>query len=106
NVLNDDLVKLVERDALAYRQRRVIDVAANDLSRIQITRGDASFALERKDGTWSQVAPSSAKVEQSKVEQLAGDLAKLETPEFVADAPMPEELDKTYGLAKPSLMVA
>lgn len=105
NVLNDDLVKLVDRDALVYRQRRLIDVAASDLAKIQISRGEASFTLERKDGNWSQVAPSPAKVEQSKVDQLAGDLARLDTPEFVADAPTPEELDKTYGLAKPLLTV-
>jgi hypothetical protein len=106
NAVGDDLVKLVDRDALAYRQRRLLDAAANDLARIQVTRGDASFAFERKDGAWSQVAPSAAKLEQSKVDQLAGDLARLETPEFVADAPKAEDLDKTYGLAKPSFMVA
>jgi hypothetical protein len=105
NVLNDDLVKLLERDALAYRQRRLLDLAANDVSSIQVTRGDNVFSFERKDGAWSQVAPSSAKVDQSKVDQLAGDLARLETTEFVADAPMPEELDKTYGLAKPAATV-
>jgi hypothetical protein len=105
NVLNDDLVKLLDRDALAYRRRRLLDQAGADLAKIEIRRGADSFAFERKEGVWSQTAPSPAKIESDKVEQLAGDLARLETAEFVVNEPKGEELDKSFGLAKPEIMV-
>lgn len=105
NVLGDELVKLIDRDALAYRKRHVLDHAATDLAKIQVTRGAETFTFERKDGDWTQTAPSTSKVEQAKVEQLAGDLAHLETTEFIAGAPKAEDLDKTYGLAKPPVSV-
>ncbi len=105
NLLGDELVKFLERDVLAYRQRRLFDWSAGDLAKIQIVRGGETFAFARKDGAWSQVAPSAAKVEQAKVEKLVGDIARLETPEFVADAPNADDLDKTYGLAKPGVTI-
>lgn len=106
NAIADELLKLVERPALAYRNRKVLDVASGDLSKIEITRAAEQYTLEKKDGAWHLTKPAAAKADEGKADQLAGDLARLETTEFVADAPKEEDLDKLYGLAKPSLRAA
>ncbi len=103
NALGDDLLKLVERPALAYRNRKVLDLASADIGKIEITRGGEQYTLEKKDGDWKLTKPVEAKADVSKADQLAGDLAKLESAEFIADAPKVEDLEKTYGLAKPAL---
>lgn len=103
NAVAADILKLLERDPLAYRKRRLIDQSAADVARVEIRRGGEPFVFERKDGTWTQTAPTPAKLDATKVDQLAGDLARLEAAEFLAATPSPEELDK-YGLAKPDVL--
>ena len=105
NQVDGDLLKLVERPALAYRNRRVLDIAAADLSKIEIHREGEDFTFEKKDGAWKLTAPATADLDAAKVSLLAGEFAKLEGGEFVADQPKQEELDKTYGLAKAKLTV-
>jgi hypothetical protein len=104
NVVSDDIAKLAQKDALSYRRRKLFD-AANDVTKIQVSKGGESFAFEKKDGVWSQTAPSPVKLDEAKVERLIDDLTRAEATEFVADAPKAEELDKTYGLAKPAVTV-
>jgi hypothetical protein len=105
NQLDGELLKLVQRPALAYRNRRVLDIAAADLNKIEIRRDGEDFTFEKKDGTWKLAAPAMADVEAGKVNLLANELAKLEGVEFVGDQPKQDELDKTYGLTKSKLTV-
>ncbi len=102
NAVADDLLKLVDRPVLAYRSRRLIDVPAKQITKINVERPNDSYALTQADGVWSLVAPASVKADGGKVNTLAGDLAKLEAAEFVNFAPKPEEL-KNYGLDSPTL---
>ncbi len=103
NALADDLIKLVDRPVLAYRNRKVLDIAVGDLAKIDIARAGEEYTLEKKDGDWKLTKPATAKADAGKAEQLAGDLTRLETVEFVADAPKDEDLEKVYGLAKAPL---
>lgn len=103
NALADDLLKLVDRPVLAYRQRKVLDLAGADLTKIEIARGGEDYTLDKKDGVWNLTKPANTRADAAKAEQLAGDLARLESVEFVADAPKEEDLDKVYGLAKAPL---
>src|SRR5262245_6469056 len=103
NALADDLLKLLDRPVLAYRNRKVLDIAGADLTKIDIARTGEEYTLEKKDGDWKLTKPAAAKADAGKAEQLAGDLARLESAEFVADAPKEEDLDKVYGLAKAPL---
>lgn len=103
NALADDLLKLVDRPVLAYRNRKVLDSAGADLAKIDIARTGEEYTLEKKDGDWKLTKPAAAKADAGKAEQLAGDLARLESVEFIADAPKDEDLDKVYGLAKAPL---
>lgn len=105
NALADDLLKLVNRPVLAYRNRKVLDLARDDLGKLEITRAGEEYTLEKKDGDWHVTKPVQAKADGTKADQLIGDITRLETSEFIADAPKEEELDKVYGLAKATLRV-
>ncbi|MBI3409911.1 MAG: DUF4340 domain-containing protein [Planctomycetes bacterium] len=100
NAVDDSLLKLVERPAIAYRNRKITDVAVADLSKIEIQRGDKNFTLEKDKDNWRL---GKAELEKTKVEGLVRDLAKLEAVDLVSDHPKDEDLDKLYGLAKPAL---
>ncbi len=103
NAVEDSLLKLVERPALAYRDRRILDFSSADLAKIEVTRGGAPFTLEQVKGTWRLAAPVQADVDSSKAGQLAGDLGRLEAVEYVSETAQPDDLEKLYGLAKPTL---
>ncbi len=105
NQLDDTAWKLVNRPVLAYRNRRVLDIAATDLNKVEIQREGEAFALEKQDGVWKLTAPVSAELDASKTESLTLDLGRLEGVDFIADQPKADDLEKEYGLAKPSLTV-
>ncbi|HEY1375160.1 MAG TPA: DUF4340 domain-containing protein, partial [Gemmataceae bacterium] len=98
----DDFLKLFDRPALAYRGRRVIDVAANKVAAISVQRPGERYKLEQAGGTWKLAEPASAPAEAGKASTLVNDLSRLEVVEYVADAPTPEDLAK-YGLSAPPL---
>jgi hypothetical protein len=102
NAVADDVLKLAERDAVAYRGRKLFDFASGDIGSITVARGKDEFTLEKKDGAWSQTKPTPVKLESSKLDTLASDISRLETTEYVTAAPKAEDLDKTYGLTSPT----
>ena len=103
NAVDDALLKLVRRPEYVYRNRKVLDVAAADLGKLEIQRGPDSYVFQQDKGTWKLTEPVAADVDSGKVSRLAGELGKLEVVEFVTDNPKAEDLDKVYGLAKPTL---
>ena len=102
NEVGDDVLKLAERDAVAYRGRKLFDVASSDLASIQVVHGKDEFTFERKDGAWTQTKPAPVKLESSKVDTFASDIVRLDTTEYVTATPKDEDLDKTYGLKSPT----
>ncbi|MCI0741208.1 MAG: DUF4340 domain-containing protein [Gemmataceae bacterium] len=105
NAVEDSLLKLLERPAVAYRNRKVLDVAAADLSKLEIGRGGETFTFAQEKDKWRLVAPMQSDVDSGKVSRLAGELSRLEAVEFVSDTPKAEDLDKLYGLGKPAVKV-
>jgi len=105
NAVEDNLLKLVQRPALVYRGRRVLDFNGTDLAKLEVNRGGKPFTLEQVKGSWRLAAPFQADTDSSKASQLAGDLGRLEAVEFVAQSASPQDLEKLYGLAKPELSV-
>jgi hypothetical protein len=103
SAVDDALLKLVRRPEYVYRNRKVLDVAAADLGKLEIQRGPESYVFQQDKGTWKLTEPVAADVDSGKVSRLAGELGKLEVVEFVTDNPKAEDLDKVYGLAKPAL---
>lgn len=105
NALDDAILKLVQRPALAYRGRRLLDVPVSDLAKIEIHRKGESFTLEQTKGKWRLEKPTQAEVDSLKADQIAGDLARLEAIEFVTADPKKDDLETVYGLAKPGEQV-
>ncbi len=103
----DDFLKLFDRPALAYRGRRVIDVAAKQVATVTIHRAGEQFELEQANGAWKLKPPGAdatrlAIADAGKATTLINDLSRLEVGEYVNDAPTPEDLAK-YGLSAPAL---
>ena len=105
NSVDDSAWKLVERPALAYRGRRILDDSAADIARIDVTGAKEKIDLENVKGEWKLTSPIAAPADRSKAGILAEDLSHLEAVEFVAETATPEALDKTYGLTKPAITV-
>ena len=105
NVVEDALEPLVSRPALAYRGKRLFDFTAADVAKIDIDNQGKPFALEQDKGTWRLAQPVKAEADSLKVEQLAGDLGRLEAVEYVNQTPKKDDLESLYGLGKPPLVV-
>lgn len=103
NAVENNLLPLAERPALAYRGRKVFDFATARLDKIDVQRGDEKFQLQQADGSWKLADPVRTDADAEKARKLADDLARFETSEYVSDSTKPEDLDKEYGLAKPAL---
>ncbi len=107
NVLDDSLWKLVKREAVAYRPRKLLDFAARDLSEIAIDnlpRKETVRLKQEKDG-WRMLQPVATDVDIIRVQALAAELGRLEAVEFLTAAPKKDDLAKEYGLEKPALSV-
>ena len=103
NAVEESLLKLVERPALAYRSRRVLDHPASELAKIEVKRENGPYTLEQVKDSWRLAAPAQADIDAAKVSTLANDLARLEAVEYVSERATPDALDRLYGLGKPSL---
>jgi hypothetical protein len=99
-VPDDGLLALARQPALAFRSRRVLDVVAKDLEKIEIQRAGETYALGKIDGTWKLLVPGQPEADRAKVNNLTDDLSRLEAADFVTDA-RPEET----GLDQPTLTV-
>ena len=102
NAVEDGLLKLIERPALAYRGRRVLDFFSTDLAKIEVKRPGESYTLEQTKGTWKLAVPVQAEIDGSKINQLADDLGRLEAVEFETESAKPETLEAQFGLGKPT----
>jgi hypothetical protein len=105
NAVEDSLVPLVDRPALAYRGKRVFDFAESDVAKLDVRRGDQVLTLEQGPDGWRLAAPVRAEADAPKVGQLTGGLGALEALEYVKESPAKEDLEGPYGLGKPALEV-
>ncbi len=105
NAVEDSLAALVARPALAYRGKRLFDFTTADLEKIEVHRGDKTYALQQDKGTWKLSVPVTADADATTVSQLASSLSNLEALEYVSDAPKAEELGPQYGLSEPAITV-
>jgi hypothetical protein len=105
NAVEDAVLPLVERPALAYRGRRVLDFLAGDVDTVKVQRGGETVVLKQADGKWRLTEPVAAEADDGKASVLVGDLGRLEAVEYVRDAAKPDDLDKQYGLGKPALSI-
>jgi hypothetical protein len=105
NAVDGSLAGLVQRPALAYRGRRVLDFDAADLEAIKVQRPGEELVLKLDGGKWKMTEPVSAAADSGKASQLAADLGRLDAVEYAADAVKADDLQTEYGLGKPLLTV-
>jgi hypothetical protein len=103
SVVEDGLLTLATRPALAYRGKRVLDFAAGDVATVSLRHGGKVVGLKQEKGAWKLTAPLAADADADKAGSLASGLGALEAQEFVADAPPSGELEKSYGLGRSAL---
>jgi len=78
-VLSDgSLFGLFSRDAEALRERRLVPLAAESVTRIAIERPAGKLVLEAKDGTWTIVAPIRDAASSSACRDLARAVVSIE----------------------------
>jgi Domain of unknown function (DUF4340) len=102
NAVDGDLLKLAQRPALAYRNRRVLNFSSLDANRVEVAASGAPYALEHTSGSWRLALPVQADLDPGKADSLPRELSHLEAADFITSTPKAEDLDKVYGLAKPA----
>ena len=113
NLVDDGVLKLIDRPALAYRSRKLFDTVDVKLETLTVKRDNGdTFALTGSPkkvpatGTaWNLTQPIPMAADDSKADQLANNLSRLEVVEYVDDAAKPDDIEKKYGLAKPRFTV-
>lgn len=104
NLVDDSVLKLIDRPALAYRGRKLFDTAELKLDEVIVKKNDdVSFAIKQSP-TWKLTAPLAGDADEQIANQIAGDLSKLEAVEYVNDKPTADDLKK-YGMDKPRLSI-
>jgi hypothetical protein len=102
NLVDSGWLALAKRPALAYRSRRILNFGASQLSRLQVERGDKQFTLQHEKDGWRIIKPVWVDADGPKVDELTDDLGRLEAVEFVSSNPTANELDRGFGLSKPT----
>jgi hypothetical protein len=103
--LDEQLVKLLERPALAYRGRRLFDVSASKIESLTIERDAERYQIVSTAQAWNLVVDKNqAPADVAKASKLADDLSRLEALEYVTETPTPEQLAE-FGLDKPTASV-
>lgn len=101
NLVHDQL----NRDSLAWRSKRILDLPDSGIERLTIHRGDQTITLQHKAGAWRLAAPTTAEVDSARVNQIASSIGKLEAEEFVTNQAAADQLGPQYGLDKPALSI-
>lgn len=93
--------ELLRASSARFRRPGLLNEAEDDLTRLEIRRGDRLEKLERKgEGAWSIEEPLQVEADPDRLSELAGLLSSLKAQRFVADIAEPE-----HGLDYPALEV-
>ena len=98
-LVGGELAEELERTSDELRDRRIAGVAADSVSRIEVTRGRHSYALRRNDSTWT-LEPGGA-ADKAAVTELLGSYREVEGAGFAT----PAQADSAQ-LARPDRRVA
>ncbi len=102
NFVDEVVATLAARSAMAYRGKRILDLATTDINTINIKTisSDISFS-KAPEGKWTLLNPKSVEIDDPKVSQLANSLSTFEVAQFLEETPTKEDLVSKYGLDKP-----
>jgi hypothetical protein len=94
-IVEAGLLEAVRPDLLAFRARAVENAHAEDATRL-VVEGPVAYSIEKKEGTWTVVAPAELAADGFAARALAKRAARVEVERFEAPAAAPE-----HGLARP-----
>ena len=89
------------QDPNTLRDKACVTFFMNEVSRVELTRSDTSWTIERLDGTWKQ-AGSEAALASAPIEEFLRTLSGVRLSGFVEESP--DDLVR-YGLAPPAATV-
>ena len=97
-VVNDDLKKLLQKDVNSWRDHRLTNLIATEVTKLTVKNPAGEIELQRDNDHWKLVKPLAARADDAKVNDLVSQVATLNIKSFVAD----DKADATtYGLAEP-----
>lgn len=97
-VVNDDLKKLLQKDVNSWRDHRLTNLIATDVTKLVVKNPAGEIELQRDADHWKLVKPLAARADDAKVNDLVSQVATLNIKSFVAD----DKADAgSYGLAEP-----
>jgi len=102
NFVEEVVATLAARPAMAYRGKRILDLATTDMNAINIKTKSSDISFSKApEGKWVILNPKGVEIDDPKVSQLANSLSTFEVAEFLEETPTKEDLVSKYGLDKP-----
>ncbi len=97
-ITSNEFKKLLQKEVNAWRDHRVVDLAATDVTRLLVKNASGETELQRDGAHWKIAKPLMARGDDAKINDLVSQLTNLGIKKFVAD----DKADAgTYGLAEP-----
>ena len=102
NFVDDAIATLAARPAMAYRGKRILDLATTDINSLAIKTKSGEVAFNKApEGKWTLVSPKGVDIDDPKVSRLTTTLSNFEVTEFLEEKPTLGDLASKYGLDKP-----
>lgn len=102
NFVDEAIATLAGRPAMAYRGKRILDLAATDINTINIKTKSSDISFSKApEGKWTLLNPKGVEIDDPKVSQLATSLSTFEVSEFLEENPTMDDLKNKYGLDSP-----
>lgn len=102
NFVDEVVATLAARPAMAYRGKRILDLATTDINVINIKTKSTDISFSKvPEGKWTIISPKGVEIDDPKVSQLANSLSTFEVSEFLEEMPTKEDLVTKYGLDNP-----
>lgn len=102
NFVDEVVATLAARPAMAYRGKRILDLATTDINAINIKTKSSDISFSKApEGKWVILNPKGVEIDDPKVSQLANSLSTFEVAQFLEETPTKEDLANKFGLDNP-----
>lgn len=97
-VVSDALKKVLDKNVDAWRDHKLTDIPATDVTRLVLKNASGEIELQKDGEHWKLVRPLAARADDTRVKDIVSQITNLGINSFVAD----DKADAaTYGLAEP-----
>jgi hypothetical protein len=103
DVVESALADKLDQPLKQWRQARLFEVSAPQITRLQIATTRESIAMEKDGANWKMSQPTSMPADLTAVSDLTTAIAGLRAQDFIEPAP---DQARRYGLDKPVLSIA